>query len=112
MGQPSSKPSSNQVSPDLSSTESLSTLKGFVAAESSVDRNSEVIADSTVVNDRKVERVKTWMKFPDRQPKSSFELDVHLNQSIHRGKTLVNFTDDHDSKPLSGIDAILEGMYI
>lgn len=110
MGQSSSKRNSKEKTPELPKTESWSTLKGFVAAETAADESSNVISDNMVVNDRKIERVKTWMKFPERQPKSSFDLDVHLNQSIHRSQTLANLREDIQQS--SGIDAILEGKLI
>ena len=85
-----------------SKTESWSTLKGFVAAETSAEKSPKVISDNMVLNDGKIERVKTWMNFPERQPKSSFNLDVHLNQSIHHSQTLANLAGD--TQQLSGID--------
>lgn len=82
-----SSPSKKAESPEPQRTESWSTLKGFVASQATANDEPEVISDNTIVKDKKIQRVKTWMKFPEREPKESLHLDHHLNQSIHRSKT-------------------------
>lgn len=80
-----SKGASNKIEPVLSRSESWSTLDGFVACETGMDKQ-EALAVNTTVNDKEIKQVKTWMDFPGRKPKSTLNLDVHLSQSVHRKK--------------------------
>lgn len=85
MGLSPSKSGSNKIEPVLSKSESWSTLDGFVASEA-VIKSPETLAVNTTVNDEEIKQVKTWMNFPERKPKSTLNLDVHLSQSKHHKK--------------------------
>lgn len=89
MGSSSSKGASNKIEPVLSKSESWSTLDGFVTTESGINKR-ETLAVSTTVNDKEIKQVKTWMDFPERKPKSTLNLDVHLSHLQHK-KSQANF---------------------
>lgn len=96
MGLSPSKREPDRVSP----TASWSTLDGFIMSEEGRNRR-ETIAVNTVVEDNEIKQVKTRMNFPESKPKSTFNLDVHLNQSMHHHKSLRKFKDDTPEEPLS-----------
>ena len=93
MGVSSSKGVSNKIEPEVPKSESWSTLDGFVASESGRNRQ-EVIAVNTIVKDEEIQQVKTFMKFPERKPQSTLNLDAHLNQSLNRKRTRINIHDN------------------
>ena len=81
MGTSSSKSDSDRVN----SAASWSTLDGFIQSEAGNTRR-ETIAVKTVVEEDKIEQVKTSLKFPESKPKSSFNLNLHLDQSVQHHK--------------------------
>lgn len=110
MGSSPSKSGSNRIEPVLSKSESWSTLDGFVASEAeAVIKSPETLAVNTTVNDEEIKQVKTWMNFPERKPKSTLNLDVHLSQSKHHKKNQLKFSGNSPgSEGPSGL--FLQGM--
>ncbi len=94
MGLSQSKSDPDQVSPAAS----WSTLDGFIMSEAGRKRR-ETIAVNTVVEDDEIKQVKTTLNFPERKP--TFNLDVHLNQSVHHHKSLRKGKDTVHEVPLS-----------
>lgn len=78
--------SKSNSTPELSETESWSTLRDFVTSES--ERNRQ---EAGAITDKKLQ-----------EQKSSFQLEVHINKSVHRNKTQMNFNDSLSSlQPVS-----------
>lgn len=112
MGLSSSKGISNKIKPEVPRSESWSTLDGFVASESGKNRQ-ETIAVNTIVKDEEIQQVKTLMKFPERKPQSTLNLDVHLNRKRTRMKIHDNIPEDAANSPQeTGVLIVLKNCVV